>query len=124
MSITSETFYRAECDAKGCEETLPNEDHEGASHMPREYVVEALAEPRGFNDDETWTMVGEQTFCHRHKPGNVECSACEGVGFLRAEREGDRAPGTSRYSFTECPVCEQRGYLIGSIAETGGQSNG
>lgn len=109
--ITSETFYRAECDAEGCSVTLPDQDHHDASHWPRESVEEALREESGAHD-ETWAVVGERTYCPRHKPGNVDCTACEkSRGYLRVELEGEREPGEPRYSFSQCPVCDGRGYL-------------
>ena len=107
--ITSETFYRAECDRPGCGITLPDDENDSGTHWPRASVVEALAEERG-QFDETWTVVGEQTFCPRHRPGNVDCTACED-GYLRAERPGPREPGMSRWEFSKCPICDGRGYL-------------
>lgn len=106
--ITSETFYRAECDAPGCDVTLPDDENDEGTHWPRVSVEEALAEPRGMHD-ETWTRVGEQTFCPRHKPGNADCTACED-GYLRIIR-AVRTPSEARYEFAQCPVCGGRGYL-------------
>lgn len=66
--ITSETFYRAECDHEGCGRTL--DDHErDITHWPRKVLEELLAEPTGA-DDATWTVVGGQVFCPRHKPAS------------------------------------------------------
>ena len=107
--ITSETFYRAECDHPGCEVTLPSGDDD-ATHWPCESVVRALGEEHG-RYDETWTVVGEQTFCPRHRPGNVECPACDGRGHFRTEHP-DPEPGTGRWRFTDCPMCGDRGYLV------------
>ena len=107
--IVSETFYRAECDGAGCKATLPDEDSD-ATHWPRESVVEALGEERG-EHDETWTVVGEETFCPRHKPGNVECAACDGRGYFRTEHPNPE-PGCGKWAFTDCPMCDRRGYLV------------
>lgn len=118
MPITSETFYRAECDHDGCKTVLPNDEDESGSHWPRKSVIEALAEERGA-DDETWTVVGDLTYCPRHKPGNAECSACDGRGYFRAERDpATLAPGQGKWALTDCPVCERRGYLIAATPPT------
>jgi hypothetical protein len=107
--ITSETFYRAECDALGCIRTMPDEDAD-ASHWPHETVIEQMAEPQG-DHDETWTVVGDLTFCPRHAPGNTECAACDGRGYFRTEHP-DPEPGTGKWRFTDCPICGDRGYLV------------
>lgn len=105
MSITSETLYRAECDHPGCGRTLP--DGEEFTHWPREVVVEALAEERDEHDD-TWTVVGDQTYCPEHAPGTTPCGACE-HGYIRADCPAGVEP--HYFQLVDCPVCDGRGYL-------------
>ena len=112
MTITSETFYRAECDHNGCEVTLPDDENDEGTHWPRTSVVEALGEERGLFD-EKWTVEGEQTFCPRHKPGNADCTACDN-GYLRTEI-ANRQEGQARFDFALCPMCGGRGYLSADV---------
>ncbi|UAJ78337.1 hypothetical protein IT072_13825 [Leifsonia sp. ZF2019] len=114
--ITSETFYRAECDHEPCSVTLP--DGEEMTHWDRGTLDEALSEPTGRADD-AWTVVADgRTFCPRHAPGNVDCGACD-HGYIRT----DRGPNTSpRFNFATCPVCDGAGYVKPQSVDSGSAS--
>lgn len=104
MTIQSETFYRAQCDADGCENTYPDDDDEGASHYPLDSLLDYLVEPGG-EYDEPWTIDGDRHFCRRHSPGNVDCARCDSEGFVRT---GEDDPGKR---WEQCTGCGGRGYV-------------
>lgn len=116
--IKSEAYFRAECDHDGCEASLPDPDEHEASGWPLNSVKDALGEERG-DRDETWTVVGEHTFCPRHKPGNAECTACDGRGHFRTELPEPIINGR-RWDFASCPICDGEGYLLAPESHNSG----
>ncbi|CAN7240383.1 hypothetical protein LJR045_000965 [Microbacterium sp. LjRoot45] len=114
--ITSETFYRAECEAPNCGRTLPDEDTHEASHWPRSYVEEQLREPRevGLGDVEvTWFYDGEKTFCPEHHPGATPCGTCDGEGMVRVDGPPPNWEGqqwTFPHHWENCPECDRVGF--------------
>lgn len=111
MSITSETFYRAECDELKCTSTIPTGEEE-ASHWPLSMVEEALREPRevGSSDVEVaWFYDGERTLCPRHHPDARPCGTCDGQGAVRCDGPPPNLPEgvkwTRDFHWAECPEC-------------------
>jgi len=108
--ITSEKFYRAECDQEKCDRTLPDQDDDEASHWTHDTVVAALGEERGFLEVK-WAVVGEKTYCPRHAPGNIDCVTCDALGMVKVPAvQTDAYPFP--YKYDECGVCAGRGYLV------------
>ena len=116
MPITSETFYRAECDELKCASMIPTGEDE-ASHWPRELVEEALREPRetAMADVElTWFYDGERTLCPRHAPGARPCGTCDGQGAVRVDGPPpnlrDGVEWSSPHHWDDCPECHWIGF--------------
>jgi DnaJ-class molecular chaperone len=105
--ITSETFYRAECDTNGCDRVFPDEDYDG-SHFPMEALVELMAVERGEFDERWATTEDGHTYCPRHQPGNIDCTTCGGQGSTPPPDGGDPLNGW----WHQCARCDGRGYLV------------
>lgn len=112
--ITSETFYKATCDANGCGHDFPDDDWD-ASHLELGNLKEAMAEERG-EFEEAWTLTDDgHTYCPRHKPGNIDCTSC---------RDGMEMTNPDGATFEErgwhtCPRCDGRGYLTPAAPDVG-----
>lgn len=111
MTITSETFYRAECEA--CPRTIPDEDDHEASHWPLSAVEEYLREPHESYDVELyWFYDGERTLCPEHHPEARACSTCDGQRSVKVAGRPPEFEGewTMPHHWEECPECHWIGF--------------
>lgn len=93
MSITSETFYRAECDVESCAES---------SSTPNFSCVSLSS----------WFYDGERVLCPQHHPEARPCSTCGGQGSVKVpgrqpKFEGEWLPA---HHWEECPECHLIGF--------------
>ena len=111
--ITSETFYRAECDVESCAESIPNEDDYEASHWPLASVEKELRETHEkFGVELIWFYDGERVLCPQHHPEARPCSTCGGQGSVKVpgrppKFEGEWLPA---HHWEECPECHWIGF--------------
>lgn len=125
MSITSETFYRAECEE--CHRTVPDYDDHEASHWPLAAVEEYLREKHGHGVGDVevqWFYDGSKTLCPEHHPEARPCGTCDGQGYVRVEgpppnlREG--VDWSLPHHWKECPECHWVGFHPAPTAQTDG----
>tara|TARA_B100000378_G_scaffold143246_1_gene115775 strand:+ start:51 stop:431 length:381 start_codon:yes stop_codon:yes gene_type:complete len=115
MSITSEMFYRAECDELKCTRTIPDVDDHEASHWPLESVEEYLREPHEERDTEVfWFYEDGRTLCPEHHPDARPCaSACNG-GMVKVDGPPPTWPADREWShphhWESCPECHGVGF--------------
>lgn len=113
--ITSETFYRAECEHEKCSQTIPDPDDHEASHWPLVSVEEYLREPHEHRDVEvTWFYDGVRTFCPEHHPDARACSnECNG-GMVQVPGVPPNWPADREWTFPHhwenCPECHGVGF--------------
>lgn len=114
MSITSETFYRAECEE--CHRTIPDEEDE-ASHWPLAFVEEYLREKHshGVGDVEVqWFYDGQRTLCPEHHPEARPCGTCGGQGSVKQPGPPPNLPEGREWSlphhWAECTECHWVGF--------------
>lgn len=117
MPITSETFYRAECDELKCGSMIPTGEDD-ATHWTRDLVEETLREPHEAAAAEVelwWFYDGTRTLCPRHAPGARPCGTCENdQGMVRVDGRPPNLPEGSAWSFDYhwgiCPECAGVGF--------------
>jgi hypothetical protein len=113
--ITSETFYRASCEADRCPLTIPDLDDHEASHWPLDSVEEYLREPHEHRDVMLrWFHEDGHTFCPEHHPAARPCAnECNG-GMVQVAGEPPNWPAdrewTHPHHWENCPECHGVGF--------------